>query len=59
MTPSVTLPNIIPDLTDSVNGIVTQGLEAVGVVFPAIVVITGAVVVWQLGIRLIRKGASA
>lgn len=51
--------NSIPDITGPINtameGVVTQGLAAVGAIFPALFTIVGAVVVWRLGLSLFRR----
>ena len=52
------LPNIIPDLTASVGHVQTMGLEAIGVVFPTIMTIAGAIVVWRLALSVFRRAAA-
>ena len=53
------MTNAIPDITiplqTAVDGVVTQGLAAVGVVFPAIFTIVGAIAVWRIGVSIFRR----
>jgi len=55
---SVTVPNITEPLQQGITQVVAEGLSAVGVIFPAVMGLVGAIVVWRLGIRLFRSAVT-
>lgn len=50
-----TLPNVSEMLTPIVDGVVGQGLLAIGVVFAGVLAIVGATTIWNLGVSLVRR----
>ena len=50
--------NVVAQITTAMGTIQADGLAVVGAVFPVIVTITGAIVVWRLAIGIFRRAAS-
>lgn len=56
--PTVTVPDISGALGAGIDAVVAQGITAVGVVFPPIMGLVGAIVIWRLGLRLFRSAVT-
>ena len=52
------VPDISSQLQTGIDNVVEQGLSAVGIIFPSVMVLVGAIVVWRLGIRLFRSAVN-
>lgn len=53
-----TLPDVSGPLGSAVSGVVAEGINVVGVIFPVVLGLIGAIVVWRLGIRLFRSAVN-
>jgi hypothetical protein len=55
---TTTLPDVAGPLGTAVTGVVAEGINVVGVIFPVVLGLVGAIVVWRLGIRLFRSAVN-
>lgn len=49
------IPDITTYITPALTGVQTQALATVGAVFPVVFAITGAIVVWRVGLSIFRS----
>lgn len=52
------LPDVAGPLGTAVAGVVAEGINVVGVIFPVVLGLVGAIVIWRLGIRLFRSAVT-